>query len=323
MSAELYENMSQAEIIAEMKALMKVLEKKEKAQTKLVEKIEEKKVAAAPARGVRPAQLDKNAKWVEYVHEHILANGWEAFVHTERHGKGMADVEYPESVLMPTEDGEAYFFEGSDGEQPNLSHAMTLSKIYKVQKPELYAEFEAEYVPVAAPGAAVASAAKPPRVSMTLEEKLQEKLEKERMKLEEKEEKKAERERVRAEKKAEKEEEKRLEKMAKEMAKAAKVPKGAVKVVLPKVVKVAVPKAAVASSSLVPKAIARPVAAKPAWVAPPKGEMTRVRINGIAYYVDHLNRVFPPNEQDMPADCVGVYVPATHTISDENVPEDE
>ena len=301
--------MSQAEIIAQMKSLMKVLEKKEKAQTKLVEKIEEKKVAAAPAKGVRPAQLDKNAKWVEYVHEHILANGWEGFTHTERNGKGMADVEYPASVLMPTEDGEAFFIEGTS-EQPNLSHAMTLSKIYKVTKPELYAEFEAEYVPVAAPGAV----AKPARVSLTLEEKLQEKLEKERLKLEEKEEKKAERERVRAEKKAEKEEEKRLEKIAKEMAKAAKVPKGAAKAVLPKVVKVAVP-----------KVVARPVLkiAKPAWLPPAKGVTTRVVVNGISYYVDYLSRVFPPNEQDMPDDCAGVYDPATHTIVNENVPDDE
>jgi hypothetical protein len=300
MSAELYENMSQAEIIAEMKMLMKVLEKKEKAQTKLVEKIEEKKVAAAPAKGVRPAQLDKNAKWVQYVHEHILDNGWEGFIHTERNGKGVADIEYPPSVLM----GEAYVFKDTDV-QPNLSHAMTLSKLYKVEKPELYAQFEAGYEPVNVEK----PVAKPVRVSMTLEEKLAQKLEKEQEKKAEKAEKGKHCEDCGEPHKNRKDNFCSPCRLLRkdEQAKEVKVAPKAAKAVLPKIAK-AVPVLKVANH---------------AWVPPAMGETKRVMINGINYYVDHLNRVFPPNEEDMPDDCAGVYIPDTHTIRHENIPEDE
>lgn len=340
MSQELnMENMTQAEIIAQMKTLMKVLEKKEKAQTKTLEKMEEKKEKAAPVKGVRPAQLDKNAKWVEYVHEYMLTNGWEAFTHAERYGKGMADVEYPASERVAIEDGEAHVFEGSVeptspmGVQPNLSHAMTLSKLYKVTKPELYSAFEEEYEPVeSVPALSKAKA----RVTLTMEEKLQQKVEKELAKEREKEEKKAERERVRAEKKAEKEEEKRLEKLAKEMAKA-KLPKGAAKAVVPKVVKTVVPKvvarpvmaaaASAASSSVTPAAPVKIVKsvkpATPAWVKPEKGKWVRVTVGGISYFVDHLNRAFSPTEEGTAGECAGVYLPEHHVISELNVPEDD
>lgn len=312
-----YENMSQAEIIAEMKSLMKVLEKKEKAQTKLVEKVAEKKEKAAPVKGVRPAQLDKNAKWVEYVHEHILANGWEAFVHAERCGAGMADVEYPASVLVD----DAYLFEGTKSEQPNLSHAMTLSKLYKVEKPELYEAFEAAYMPVEA----VPVAAKPAvaRVSMTLEEKLQQKAQEKEAKEQEKAAKGnhcddcGEPHKNRKDnfctlcRLKRKEAEKKQEKEVK--AAAAVKPKGAAKAVLPKVVVKVVPKiakpvlaSASASSSSTPSA---PL--KPAWVAPKKGQTKRVIIGDKEYLVDHLNRAYEPNDPD---GCVGTYVPATNTI---------
>ena len=342
----LYDNLSQAEIIAQMKALMKVLEKKEKASSKQLEKVEQKKTAAAPKKGVRPVQLDKNAAWVDYVHAHIMSKGWDEFTHAERMGKGMADVAYPKSVLTPVigadgkpeldDDGEvvqAFVFEGSvsaampNGEQPSLSHAMTLSKLYRASKPELYAEFEAEYVPpadAAAPAPVAAAAPAPARVSMTLAEKAAEKARKEAEKAAEKAAKEAAKAAEKAAKEAAKAEAKRIKELEKAAKAAAKVPKGAAKAVIRAPVPVIAAKPVIATvTPRIKPVIAKPIVAKPVWVPPVKGDMKRHVINGIAYYVDHLNRVFPPDANDMPDDCTGVYIPATNTISDENIPEDQ
>lgn len=334
---------------------MKVLEKKEKVTSKTLVKVEEKKEAAAPVKGVRPVQLDKNAKWVEYVHQNMLCQGWSSFIHAERSGKGMADVEYPESELIPIVDENGVAMIDEDGEeqlqnvfkdsatasvpngiQPNLSHAMTLSKIYRVSKPELYAEFESEYEPPApAEGASssTSKAAAKPRVSMTLEEKMAAAVEKERLKHEEKERKRIEREAEKERKRIEREAVKEAARLAKEALKVPKVPKGAVKAVAraPVPVTVARPKLSPAASPVVAVAkpvaakpvVAKPVVAKPVWTPPPKGELKRVKINEIMYYADHLNRVFPPDAEDLPDDCVGVYVPETQSIDDENIPEED
>lgn len=358
----LYESLSQAEIIQQVKALMKVLEKKEKASSKVLVKVEEKKEAAAPPKGVRPVQLDKNAKWVEYVHQNMLNEGWSSFIHAERSGKGMADVEYPESELIPildangvatlNEEGKISYqnvFAGSateskpNGIQPNLSHAMTMSKIYRVSQPDLYAEFESEYEPPApaegAASVAKSSAVAKPRVAMTLEEKMAAAVEKERLKHEEKEQKRLEREAVKAAAAKAKADLKLAAAAAKEALKASKVPKGAVKAVARAPVPVTVPRpklspaaspAAAAPAAVAAKPVAasvtprlKPLAAKPVWTPPAEGQLKRVKVNEIMYYADHLNRVFAPDENDLPGDCVGVYLPATHTISDEDVEEDE
>lgn len=317
-----YDDMAASDILKEMKKMMAVLEKKTKKTETALTKVEEKKVKSAPVKGVRPAQFDQNAEWVNFVLAHILAEGWESFIHAERCGKVMADVEYPASELAEVEmDGETiqiHIFAGSDNEQPNLSHAMTLSKLYRSEKADLYEAFLSQYVaptPVEGAGRVVKPAVQ--RVSMTLEERRAEQARKEAEKEAEKERKKAEREAERERKKAEKEEEKRFAKEMREAAKAVKAPpKAAVKRAL-------VPVAGV-KSVLAAKTIAKPVA-KPvaAWVQPEKGqsnEWTEPK-SSVTYLRDHLDRLFTMDAQGEAHECVGWWNGSA--ISTEDVPKAE
>lgn len=281
------EEMTQGEIIKQMMTLLTVLGKKEAKTSKFVEKVEAKKEKSAPVKGVRPVQLDKSTAWVEFVQQHILSNGWESFIHAEKFGKGMADVQYPESVLTPVLDDDgneqtddngdviyAHVFAGSvtksapNGEQPNMSHAMSLSKLYWASsknsgsKPDLYQEFLEQYV---APPAPEGDGSKPvkkvvERVAMTLEEKREAKARKEEEKEAEKQRKREEREEKKREREAQKEAEKQAKEAAKAIKLASKVPKGAK---APVSVKGIVPVAKVASASK-PVVASKPAVAKPA-----------------------------------------------------------
>lgn len=341
------QEMSQAEIIQQMMSLLTVLGKKEKATSKFVEKAESKKEKSAPPKGVRPVQLDKSTAWVEFVHQHILTNGWECFVHSERFGKGMADVQYTQSVLTPLwdeegnqqmdEDGDeiyAHVFVGSvkpsspNGDQPNMSHAMSLSKLYwsptkkSGLKPELYREFEEQYV---APPAPEGSGSKPvkkvvERVMLTLEEKAEAK----RVREEEKEAEKQRKKEERAEKKAERDAEKEAEKNAKL---AAKVPKGAVKgakaaAKVPVSVKGAVPVAKASSSASKPtiSSKAKPVV-KDDWVPPAKGKSKPFTLKGVTYLRDSNDIMWTVTEDGDPNEAIGIYDAASKSIS-EDVPEE-
>ena len=250
------EKLSSTELAKFIKEASGLLEKKVKSEAKQLEKVETKRVAAAPPKGVTPIQFAKNNAWVNFVWDHMRMNGWEEFTHTERFGSGVADVLYPESELVPCvdeqgqpimdEDGDpamVWVFKGTvskskpNGEQPILAHAMSLSKVYWTppnakrvgsgSKPELYEEFEESFVPPVQPeGAGVSAVVKKTvvRRAMTKEEKEAEKeqkrLEKEAEKEAKKAEREAERERKRQEKEAEKEQ-KRQEKEAEKAAKAA------------------------------------------------------------------------------------------------------
>lgn len=330
-SALKYDDMSSTQLLSEMMAMMKVLAKKDKKLEKEVTKVEEKKAKAAP-KGVAPPQFAQNSAWVEYVHAHVLSNGWESFVHAERCGKGMVDVEYPASVLVPMldekgkamkdEDGDElmiHIFDGSGCEQPNLSHAMTLSKLYRTSKPALYQEFLAQYVPPPpAEGAAVPAAEKPvvKRVSMTLEERRAKKAAQEAEKEAEKERKKQ----VRAEAKAAKEAKAAAEKAAKLAAKGSKAPKAAV-LRAPVPVKRAAVAASVVKSVATSSSVRGP---EDDWPVLTKGKAMLFMLNDTLYHRDHLNRMFE-DKNGVAGDCVGVYMPATKTISDEesDMPEDD
>ena len=331
-----YDEMSSTDLINSMKKMMTALQKKTKKMETCVVKAEEKKAKAAPAKGVCPPQLAQNAEWVNFVHSHILANGWESFVCPERYNGVMADVEYPPSTLVPLcdadgkeevdDDGETimiHVFEGSDSEQPIKAHAMTISKTYKVQKPELYQAFLSEYVPdepLSAPAPAKAVAE---RVTMTLAERREER---ERVKAE-KDEEKAEKKREREAKKAAKDAEKEAEKAAKALLKGPKAPpKGAV-VRAPVPVKAALAGAVPVRAKPVAAAVA-PVPLKPiaklvkkpvVWVKPEKGHMLPFVYAGVTYMRDHLDRLFVND------DCVGVYLESTKKVSQEEVdiPEDD
>lgn len=345
------EEMTQGEIIMQMMSLLKVLGKKEAKSSKLLEKVEAKKEKSAPPKHVRPVQLDKSTAWVGFVHQHMLTTGWESFTHAERFGKGMADVQYPESMLTPLldadgkqqtdEDGDeqfAHVFAGSvtksnpNGDQPNMSHAMSVSKMYwsaakkSGSRPDLYKEFEAQYVAPIVEGDAPASYKKVvSRTTMTLEEKRIAKEEKEA-------EKEAEKERKKREREAEKER-KAKEKEAEKQAKAAaKVPKGVVKSKVPVSVKAPVPAAkASSSSSSAPKSVLKPsaIAAKPKqvvkedWVPPAKGKLKEFQLNGITYLRDCDDLMWTQNSNGEPDEIVGVYIPATCTIDDNHPKLDE
>ena len=334
-----FDDMSSTDLISVMKKMMTALQKKTKKMETCVVKAEEKKAKAAPVKGVRPPQLAQNAEWVNFVHSHILANGWETFVHAERLGKGMADVEYPPSTLVALcdangqeqtdEDGETvmiHVFDGSESEQPNLAHAMTISKAYRVSKPELYQEFLTEYVPDEP--VAVVAPAKPvvERVTMTLAERREER---ERVKTE-KEEEKEEKKRIREEKKA-------ATALAKVEADAAKAllkgpkapPKGAVirapvpvKAAMMGAVPVRAKPVAVAAAAVAAalKPIAKLVKKPTVWVRPEKGQMLPFMYAGVTYMRDHLDRLF-----DDADDCVGVFLESTKKVSQEaeDIPEDE
>ena len=333
-SALKYDNMSSTEIISEMMAMMKVLSKKDKKLETTVTKTEEKKAKAAPSKGVVPVQFLKPSAWVDFVLDHVLANGWESFVHAERCGKGMVDTEYPPSVLVPMLDAEGkemmdedddalmiHIFEGSANEQPTKQHAMSLSKLYRTTMPELYAEFEAQYEEPPAVEGTVAVKPVAPRVSMTL-------LERRAMQAAAKAEKEAEKEAakaLRAQKKAEKEAEKEAEKLRKAAEKAAKAaakaPKAAVlRAVVPVKAVAAAAKPVVAAKVAVAAKLVAKVAA--AWVRPPKGQSRAFEFDGVTYRRDHLDRLWTNEEE---SELVGTFIEETQFINRniDEAPEDD
>jgi hypothetical protein len=367
--------LSSAELAKFIKEASGLLEKKVKSETKQLEKVETKRAAAAPPKGKTPVQFLKNNAWVEFVLNHMLTEGWESFTHAERFGKSVADVLYPESELVPfmdekgeetvDEDGDVvhiHVFKDSvtkgkpNGEQPTLSHAMTVSKLYwspatlkksgTGSKPELYEAFESEYVPPQPEEGASASSTEKKvvvRRTMTKEEREREKEEKAAEKAAEKERKQAEREAEKERKRQEKEEEKERKRQEKEAEKASKasgkIPKGAIRGVVTSkgspvataAVKVKAPlsvKAASATSSVTPCLKVKPVvkpkpAVKEDWVPPAKGKSKDFTLNGVTYLRDHLDRMWTKDTKGQADECVGVYIVATNSISDEDVPEDE
>jgi len=345
------QEMSQAEIIQQMMSLLTVLGKKEKATSKFVEKAESKKEKCAPPKGVRPVQLDKSTAWVEFVHMHILTNGWESFTHSEKFGKGMADFQYPESEMTAVldddgkeqldEDGDvvyAHVIKGSvkpsspNGDQPNMSHAMSISKMYwsptkkSGSKPDLYQEFLDQYVAPPAPEGAGSKPVKKvvSRVALTLEEKMEAKREREEEKEAEKQRKKEEREEKKRERDAEKEAEKQRKEAEKAAKLAMKVPKGAAKAIKPPVsVKGIVPVAKPAPSSASKPTVAatkKPVV-KEDWVPPTAGKCKPFTLRGVTYLRDADNVMTTVTTGDEDAEVVGIYDPITQTIS-EDIPEE-
>jgi hypothetical protein len=327
-----YEDMSASDLLKQMKDMMKALEKKTKAtETKLkkYEEKEEKREKSAPAKGVRPAQLDENNAWVEYVHQHMLANGWKSFTHKERYGKSMAEIEFPESEQVPLPGTEGVMVNVFKGIEPlaqvNLSHAMSVSAKYKLEKPDLYAEWKTEWKmahpdPTEEEKAASAAAKVKPvaqRVSMTLAEKMAEKAQKEAEKEAEKARKAEERAQKKAEKEAEKEKLKAEKEAAKQLAALNKSVKGGPKAaVLRAAVPVALPskmmKPALAPSL---KPAIKPVVAQPIWVPPTEeGAVVKWTVNGVEYLRNAENFLFQSLPNGEVGDAVGLYNPADGSI---------
>ena len=143
-----------------MKAAASQFEKVAKAVAKVATKKGTKK--ALPADPNRGKQLEKPRAWVNYVLQHAQQNGWESFEFSENKTDKLTQTKVKHTHEMPASacvDGVYVFDSEVAAERKPMTpkYAMTLSKLYKVEKSDLYAEFEAQYVP-AAPKAAAAAA---------------------------------------------------------------------------------------------------------------------------------------------------------------------
>lgn len=224
----------------------------------------------------------KARAWEKYVLERCQRDGWGEFTHESKTGKV---TQYAGAGL--SEDGKVVF---CDTGKPFMNkHA----KIYAsmVRETEWYADFELQYVPSDV-------VAKP---KMSAEEK---EAEKKRKAEEAAAAKEAEKQRRAAERQAEKErklEEKRIALAAEEAKKREGLAK--IKVLVPPVIPVAKPKAAVAAP--VVKAAPKPVEVKPVvsvvkkvpakkvtWVKPANGEMGEFEISGHSYWRDADDYLF-------------------------------
>ena len=150
-------NLSSAELFKVQKALTAQLEKSVKSgAAKPVKAAALKKAVANNGK-----QLEKPRKWVEYVRKHALQNGWESFEISQKKKKATGET-IEETLHMPASeciDG-VYYYKGlvdKTGKPKTIipREAMTLSKVYWSNKdqvgrhPELYEEFEAQYVSAA------------------------------------------------------------------------------------------------------------------------------------------------------------------------------
>jgi hypothetical protein len=78
------------------------------------------------------------------------------------------------------------------------------------------------------------------------------------------------------------------------------------------------------AASVTPRLKPKP-AVKEDWVPPAKGKSKDFTLNGVTYLRDHLNRMWTKDADGQADECVGVYIVATNSISDEedDMPEDE
>jgi hypothetical protein len=278
---------------------------------------------------------------VNWVLQYALANGWESFVISEKK-RGSTDevneIEMPASEL--SEEG-AYIYEGSvtekepHGKQITLRQAMSLSKQYWSPKtktgtrPELYEEFETEYVPPSTAddeSKSISTETSSKKiVRMTAAEREAEMERKLAEKEAEKAAKKAEKEKEREEKKAQKAAEKEAEKAAKEAEKAAKraasgKPAKATKAPVPAAaVKKAATAGAGAPEPVAAKTVAvkKPVAAKKDdWVAPTDGNAAPWTYKGKKYVRTAENFLWEMSATGEMGDWAGVYDPVADKIDD-------
>lgn len=332
-----------------MKQALTEAEKRTKSSTS---RVATSKKAGSMPKGVVPPQLRKPRAWVEFTLKHALENGWEPFTvfqtkkDKETGEKIEEEIEMPGSILH---DG-AHVYEDSvtdktpQGKQLIQKDAMSLSKQRWAPKekkgthPELYEQFEAEYVEELPAGdedaASETSSTKKTVVRKTAAEKAAEaeakkaakeaeKAEKKAAKEAEKEAKKAEKEAEKEAKKAEKDAEKAAKKAEKESAKKpatkAPVPAAAVKTAVPVTpVKTAAEKAA-------------PVKAKPApkaeeWSCPADGMVHPWPYKGKQYLRNSDNEVWLRAADGGLGEWQGIYMPTENRIDDsaeEPVYEDE
>jgi len=268
-------------------------------------------------KGKVPSQLVKPRAWVDFTLKHANEHGWEAFtIHQSKKDKETGE-KISEEINMPGSimHNGIPVFEGSvteknpNGKQLIHKDAMSLSKQRWVRKegtgthPELYEEFERNYVDDTSSESSEGSVVK--TAAEKEAEKEKEKEEKKAAKEKEKEEKKAAKEREKEEKKAAKEKEKAEKAKA---AKAVKVPAKAVAKPVEKVEEV----------EKVEKA--KPKVEK--MEIPADGMVHPWPFKGKQYLRNSDNQVWARAADGGCGDWQGVYLPATDKI-DGTAPEPE
>jgi hypothetical protein len=296
------------------------------------------KKAGSMPKGVVPPPLRKPRAWVDFTLKHALENGWEPFVVKQKNKKTdiEEEIEMPGSILH---DG-AHVYEDSvtvknpAGKQIIHKDAMSLSKQRWAPKekagthPELYAEFEAQYVEeeVDMPDTASEASSKKTVVRKTAAEKAAEAEAKKAAKEEEKAAKKAAKEEEKAAKKAEKEEEKAVKKAAKEEEKAVKkAEKEAAKKPVSKVVPAAAVKKAVTPVTVMPvkteadapvKAPVKKVVKKEEWSCPADGQLHPWPYKGKQYLRNSDNEIWLRAADGSMGAWQGIYLPTEDRIDD-------
>lgn len=310
-------SLSQPDLFKLQKLLTAQLERVSKIAAKPTKAKKASKKAANPNKSYD--QLKKPRAWVNFVLQHALQNGWEAFSITQlKRNKDTKKVESEEIIDMPESecvDG-VYYYKGSvdpttgKGKTMITKHAMTLSKVYKNNKPELYEQFSASYDEEAGNESAAASESeshsevepepKPVVVRKTASQKAREA-----------EEKKAAKEAEKAAAKAAKEAEKAAAKAAKEAEKeAAKAVKAEVK---PKAESKVAPAAAAKPAAAAAK---KPVAKKAAaakvdnWVAPDEEGFHDWTWDNKLYFRNAQNHVFTQTADGQCGEWAGLWIPA-------------
>ena len=302
------------------------------------------KKAGSMPKGVVPPQLRKPRAWVEFTLKHALENGWESFTvyqtkkDKETGEKIEEEIEMPGSILH---DG-AYVYEDSvteknpTGKQLIQKDAMSLSKQRWAPKekkgthPELYAEFDKQYVEEEVPAGEETASVSSKRtvVRKTAAEKAAEaeakKAEKEAEKATKKAKKEAEKEAAKAEKEAAKEAAKAAKEVLKASAKAEKeaAKKPASKVVPAKAVAApakATPVTPVKTAVVKAATPAAPVKAKKAveeWSCPSDGMVHPWAYKGKQYLRNSDNEVWAKAADGSMGAWQGLYVSGEDRIDD-------
>jgi hypothetical protein len=305
-----------------------------------------KKAGSAP-KGVAPPQLAKPRAWVEFTLKHALDNGWEEFTVCQKKKDKASGEVIEEEILMPAaemHDGGYWVYEGSvtdknpTGRQIIHKEAMSLSKQRWAPKtktgthPELYEEFEAQYVPEDVPEEASEASESSSKtvVRMTAAEKLAEQEQKKAEKEAAKEQKKAEKEAAKEQKKADKEREKAAAKAAKEAEKSTKapakktatapIPAGSAASALAAKKAAAAPVKPTAATASAAKPVAKPVAKKVVkkeeWTCPADGNVYPWSWKGKSYLRDSDNQVWEQGADGGLGAWAGVYDATVDKIDD-------
>ena len=318
-------SLSQSDLFKLQKLLTAQLERVSKVAAKPTKAKKASKKAANPNKSYD--QLKKPRAWVNFVLQNALQNGWDAFSITQSKKDKATGVTETEIIDMPESecvDG-VYYYKGTvdpttaKGKTMITKHAMSLSKIYKADKPELYELFSSTYDEEIGNATATASEsedqsevepeaeAKPVIGRKTASQKSREA-----------EEKKAAKEAEKAAAKAAKEAEKAAAKAAKEAEKeAAKAVKAEAKPKAESKPKAApAPPAAAAAAAKPVTAAKKPVtkaaAKKPVdnWVAPDEDGFHDWTWDAKLYFRNSKNHVFTQSADGQCGDWMGRWIPA-------------